>query len=75
MAGDDGVDLLLRRLRVAAGIVFLALCALVVIVEVAGPFIQAGFQLDNVFIATLFTTFLVIMGLERLVRIVNRDDR
>lgn len=73
-ANGGGADPLLRSIRAIAAIVFIGLSAVVVLVNVAGPFVREDFRLDNVFIFTVFLTLLVLLGIESAIRLINRGQ-
>lgn len=77
MAGDErpnqppsAEDRLLRRLRIIAGVVFLACIVLLVVVDTIGKVvIGPDFHASDLFLGTLIGALLLILGIETVNRL------
>ena len=70
MAGDrDPLELaVLRKLRLWAGVVVIALVAFVVVADTLGQFANAEFRVNDIFLPTLVGALLALIGIAGLVR-------
>jgi len=58
----------LRKLRLWAGVVVLALVAFVVIADTLGSFLNADFRVNDIFLPTLVGALLALIGIAGLVK-------
>jgi uncharacterized membrane protein YgaE (UPF0421/DUF939 family) len=68
-------DALLKRLRLAAGIVTLSMVVLLVVADVVGRlFIDPSFKVSEILFGTLVGALLAFVGVETLVRLPKKPE-
>lgn len=71
---EDAEDRLLKRLRLASGVVVLLMIVLLVVSDVFGRlFVDPGFHVNEIIVGTMVGALLALLGIETLLRLPKKN--